>query len=76
MRSVAEAKPAASLDIEGEPSRAVHGEGHGSGEEPGGAAVRDSPGYEGAERMNTDGGNWGDPPRPKRPAIGVDSLVL
>ncbi len=27
MRSVAEAKPAASLDIEGEPSRAVHGEG-------------------------------------------------
>jgi hypothetical protein len=43
MRSVAEAKPAASLDIEGEPSRATHGEGHGSGEEPGGAAVMDSP---------------------------------
>src|SRR3954452_18931407 len=41
-RSVAEAKPAASLDIEGEPSRAAHGEGHGSGEDPGGAAARDS----------------------------------
>jgi len=26
--------------------------------------------------MNSDGGNWGDPPRQKRPAIGVDSLVL
>src|SRR3954454_8589519 len=41
-RSVAQAKPAASLDIEGEPSRAAHGEGHGSGEDPGSAAVRDS----------------------------------
>jgi hypothetical protein len=41
-RSVAEAKPAASLDIEGEPSRAVHGEGHGSGEDPGDAAAKDS----------------------------------
>jgi len=43
MRSVARAKTAASLDIEGEPSRASHGEGHGSGEGPGGAAARDSP---------------------------------
>jgi hypothetical protein len=42
-RSVTRVKPAASLDIEGEPSRAVHGEGHGSGEDPGSAAARDSP---------------------------------
>jgi hypothetical protein len=41
-RSVAVAKPAASLDIEEEPSQAVHGEGHGSGEEPGSAAAKDS----------------------------------
>src|SRR4029453_11108875 len=34
-RSVARAKPAASLDIEREPSRAVHGEGHGRGEDTG-----------------------------------------
>jgi len=33
-------------------------------------------GVKGAERMNSDGGNWGDPPRPKRSAIGVDNLVL
>src|SRR2546421_8267421 len=42
-RSAVQAKPAASVDIEGEPSRVVHGEGHGSGEDPGGAAARDSP---------------------------------
>src|SRR6476620_822614 len=42
-RSVTRVKPAASLDIEGEPSRAVHGEGHGSGEDPESAAARDSP---------------------------------
>src|SRR5579864_9622390 len=65
-RSAAQAKPAASLDIEGEPSRAVHGEGHGSGEDPGDAAARDSPAYEGAERSEGGGGNWRDPPRPER----------
>jgi hypothetical protein len=32
-RSVAGAKPAVSLEIKGEPSGAVHGEGHGSGED-------------------------------------------
>lgn len=42
-RSVTRVKPAASLDIEGEPSRAAHGEGHGSGEDPESAAVKDSP---------------------------------
>ena len=41
-RSVTRVKPAASLDIEGEPSRAVHSEGHGSGEDPGDAAAKDS----------------------------------
>src|SRR5215211_8905404 len=54
----------ASLDIEGEPSRAVHGEGHGSGEDPGGAAARDSSAYEGAERSEGGGGNWGGLPGP------------
>ena len=39
-------------------------EGHGSGVEPGSAAVRDSPAYRGAERIQGGGGNWGGPPRP------------
>ena len=39
MRSAAEAKPAASFQIWGDPSRATHGEGHGKREEPGRAAV-------------------------------------
>src|SRR4029077_16720400 len=65
-RCVTRVNPAASLDIEGEPSRAVHGEGHGSGEDPGSAAARDSSAEEGAERSDGDGGNWGGPPRPKR----------
>jgi hypothetical protein len=47
------------------------GEGQGRGEEPGGAAVRDSPAYSrripgvwGAERAESGGGNWGGPSRP------------
>jgi len=46
-----QAKPAASLEAllsgggQGEPSPGIRGEGHGSGEDPGGAAAKNSPAY-------------------------------
>ncbi len=46
------------------PSPLDRGEGHGSSEEPGSAAVRDPPGVGGAECIEGGGGNWRGPPRP------------
>ncbi len=48
---------------QGVPSPRNQGEGHGSGAEPG-SSREELPGVWGAERIDSDGGNWGGPPRP------------
>jgi hypothetical protein len=51
---------------QGVPSPEWKGEGQGSGEEPGSAAVKDSPASGAGERSDSGGGNWRGLPRPSR----------
>ena len=58
------------------PSRGKHGEGHGSGEDPESAAVRDCPAYGAWNVQKVATGNWGGPPRPRSIAVSVEERCL